>query len=227
MARLSAYQDCYANLAMTRDDAGVLEIRFHTNGGPFIWSAEASADFAEAFRVIGSDPETKVVILTGTRQYFCIESDEESFVDLLSADGWSIAYREGRELINGLTGIDIPVISAVNGPAHVHSELLSMRRSDSRRGVRLVSGSWAFPIRRRAGGRHTCALDGAHRACTRQAPPARETDPHCSRGLETRRCRRGVALCSADAACANDRSRLGSAPHPHIALHQDHLEPAL
>ena len=124
MARLADYQHRYANLALSRDPDGVLKVRFHTEDGPFVWSAQASADFAEAFHVIGSDPETKVVLLTGSGEHFCIESDDASFSDLFSADGWCVAAREGRQLIEGLTGIDVPVVSAINGPAHVHSELL-------------------------------------------------------------------------------------------------------
>lgn len=124
MSTLSEYQHRFPHLALERDPSGILEVRFHTNNDSFVWSGEASTEFAEAFHTIGNDPETKVLLFTGTGDHFCIASDDQSFSRLFSIDGWVEGYREGRKLIDGLMNIDIPIISAVNGPAHVHSELI-------------------------------------------------------------------------------------------------------
>ena len=124
MSKLTEYRHRFENLLIKRDGFGILEARFHTRGGPFVWSAKASRDFAEAFQIMGNDPETKVILLTGSGDRFCTSSDDKSFSDLFSVEGWTVGFREGRQLMEGLMSIDIPIVSAVNGPAHVHSELL-------------------------------------------------------------------------------------------------------
>ena len=43
------YFDTYHSLKLTRDASGVLVAEFHTNGGPFIMSAQAHTEFIDAF----------------------------------------------------------------------------------------------------------------------------------------------------------------------------------
>jgi hypothetical protein len=42
----------------------VLEVEFHSKGGPFIMSAQAHTDFVDAFYRISQDRANKIVILT-------------------------------------------------------------------------------------------------------------------------------------------------------------------
>ena len=65
MATLESYAEKYQTIRMERRD-GILQITFHTNGGPLQWGEAPHREFPEAFRDIGSDPDTKVVIMTGT-----------------------------------------------------------------------------------------------------------------------------------------------------------------
>ena len=59
------YLSAYHNLKLTRDDKGVLVAEFHSNGGPFIMSAQAHTEFVDAFYRIAQDRANKIVILTG------------------------------------------------------------------------------------------------------------------------------------------------------------------
>jgi enoyl-CoA hydratase/carnithine racemase len=114
------YGDCYENIAFTRHDDGVLEVRLHTSGGPLAWSAAAHRDLGPAFRQFGHDPDVEVVLLTGTGERFCTEIDHESFHGSRPLTLWA----EGKELLQALVDIEMPVVGVVNGPATIHAELV-------------------------------------------------------------------------------------------------------
>ena len=65
MARFDDYAQAYQTIRMERRQ-GILQITFHTNGGPLQWGELPHREFGQAFRDIGSDTENKVVIMTGT-----------------------------------------------------------------------------------------------------------------------------------------------------------------
>jgi enoyl-CoA hydratase/carnithine racemase len=117
-----AYSGRYADIGMARSD-GILELTFGTDGGPFIWSRRAHRELPLAFADIAGDPETLVVILTGTGAKFCDRMDMDSFADCFSPVGWSELIWEGRRMLGNLLDIEVPVIAAVNGPATMHPEL--------------------------------------------------------------------------------------------------------
>ena len=119
MTKLDDYRDRYANIAVSRSD-GVLEVRLHTDGGPLRWSAAAHRDLGEAFTLIAMDPDTRVVLLTGTGDVFCAEVDHETFGDLR----WETMWSEGKRLLQALVDLAVPVVGVVNGPALVHAELV-------------------------------------------------------------------------------------------------------
>jgi enoyl-CoA hydratase/carnithine racemase len=100
-------------------ESDVVEFRFHSDGGPLVWSAAAHNDAYEAFRWIGAHPTAKVLILTGTGDRFCTELDTTSFSQM----AWHELWWEGRRMTAGLSEIDIPIIGAVNGAATIHAEL--------------------------------------------------------------------------------------------------------
>jgi enoyl-CoA hydratase/carnithine racemase len=99
---------------------GVTEIRFHTNGGPLVWSAVAHREAGDAFAEVAGDATTKVVIVTGTGDRFCTDIDRASFGGRTS---WDPIWWEGKRLLKCLLDIDVPVIGAVNGPAFIHAEI--------------------------------------------------------------------------------------------------------
>ena len=65
MATLEEYANKYETVNFHRED-GILQVTFHSGGGSLKWGGPAHREFGYAFTDIGSDPENKVVILTGT-----------------------------------------------------------------------------------------------------------------------------------------------------------------
>src|SRR2546427_5272116 len=60
------YLAAYRSLKLTRDSEGVLVADFHSNDGPFTFTAQDHTEFVDAFYRIAQDRENKIVILTGT-----------------------------------------------------------------------------------------------------------------------------------------------------------------
>jgi enoyl-CoA hydratase/carnithine racemase len=117
----SDYFNAYHNLKLTRDDKGVLIAEFHTNGGPFIMTAQSHTEFVEAFYRIAQDRANKIVILTGAGG-FITDVDWSSFGDVADPGVWSQVHDEGVQVLENIANIRVPVIAAIEGRAHVHSD---------------------------------------------------------------------------------------------------------
>jgi enoyl-CoA hydratase/carnithine racemase len=115
------YSTRYEHVVMSRDD-GILEMRLHTDGGPLAWGDGPHSELGHCFHDVGSDPENRVIILTGTGDGF-IDRMDRSWVRPMTPGLWGRLYFNGARLLNALLAIEAPVISAVNGPARVHAEL--------------------------------------------------------------------------------------------------------
>jgi len=115
------YSRRYENIRLEREN-GVLTMTLHTRGGSLIWSARAHEELGYCFTDVGTDRENKVVILTGTGENFCADIDAGSF-KLSTAADWDLTFYDGRRLLRNLLDIEVPVISAVNGPARIHPEI--------------------------------------------------------------------------------------------------------
>jgi enoyl-CoA hydratase/carnithine racemase len=116
------YFSDYHNLKLTRDDKGVLVAEFHINGGPFIMSAKAHTEFVDAFYRIAQDRANKIVILTGAGGDFITDVDWSSFGDVTDPGVWSQVHDEGVQVLENIANIRVPVIAAIEGRAHVHSD---------------------------------------------------------------------------------------------------------
>jgi enoyl-CoA hydratase/carnithine racemase len=129
MNDLAQYSNRYRNIAFERRD-GVLQISLHTNGEPLKWGAIKGSihdQLGEAFYHVGRDPQNEVVILTGTGDVFCTEFKlDELPMDGGDHESWYRIVREGKDMLMNLLDIDAPVIGVVNGPAHIHAELLAL-----------------------------------------------------------------------------------------------------
>jgi enoyl-CoA hydratase/carnithine racemase len=108
----------WAHIAVDQQD-DIIEFRFHTEHGPLVWGADAHREITEAFHWLGMQRQVKVVIVTGTAEVYCNELDVTSF----AAIPWDQIWWEGRRMLTGINDLDIPIISAVNGPATIHSEI--------------------------------------------------------------------------------------------------------
>ena len=117
-----AYFDAYRSLKLSRDTQGVLVAQFHSNGGPFTFSAHDHTEFVDAFYRISQDRANKIVILTGTAGDFIIGIDFASFGNVADPAIWSQVHDEGTQILENLTNIRVPVIAAAEGRAHVHTE---------------------------------------------------------------------------------------------------------
>jgi enoyl-CoA hydratase/carnithine racemase len=116
-----AYFSRFAHLRMTRDADGVLLVELHTNGGPIVFDAIDHEQFVDAFYEIGRDRDNKVVILTGVGDYMS-EINFGSFGNVADANVWSKVHDEGTQILENIANIRVPVIAALEGRAHIHTE---------------------------------------------------------------------------------------------------------
>jgi len=116
------YLTAYGNLKLTRDAEGVLVVQFHSNGGPLTFTAEAHTEVVDAFYRISQDRANKIVILTGAGGDFMIGVDWSSFTNVSDPGVWSQIHDEGVQVLENMANIRVPVIAAIEGRAHIHSE---------------------------------------------------------------------------------------------------------
>ena len=133
--RYSEYHDRYANYRLELSDDGILFMQCHTNGGSLVWDWRAHDQMSDAFADIAGDREIKVLIHTGTGENYNanwgrmpngdpVEKPEYLLMPgtrgLLKLDekAWY-----ARHLITNVLDVDVPMISAVNGPCNMHSEV--------------------------------------------------------------------------------------------------------
>jgi enoyl-CoA hydratase/carnithine racemase len=117
-----AYFSQYRSLKLTRDDTGVLVAEFHSNGGPFTFTAQDHTEFLDAFYRIAQDRANKIVIVTGAGGDFIPGIDFATFGNVADPGVWSQTHDEGCQILENIANIRVPVIAAVEGRAHVHSE---------------------------------------------------------------------------------------------------------
>lgn len=122
MTKFEEYHHKYQAIRMEMQD-GILEITFHTDGGPLQWGGVPHEEFPSAFHDIASDPDNRVVIMTGTGDVFSGPPGTPESRPKRAPGEWDKTYWEGKHLLWNLLDIEVPMISAINGPALRHSEL--------------------------------------------------------------------------------------------------------
>ena len=118
------YFDRFENLAMERDEDGVLTVRFHTDDGPCVFTGQTHEDLPEALERISMDAENHAIVLTGTGESFMDQIDGPSLGDITDPLVWEKARVEGLKILQRLVELPMPVVGVANGPATVHSEYL-------------------------------------------------------------------------------------------------------
>jgi enoyl-CoA hydratase/carnithine racemase len=116
------YFTAYRGVKMTRDAEGVLVVELHSRGGPLTFTAQDHTDVVDAFYRISQDRANKIVILTGAGEDFIIGVNWDSFGDVADPEIWSQIHDEGVQVLENIANIRVPVIAAIEGRAHVHSE---------------------------------------------------------------------------------------------------------
>ena len=123
MIRFDAYRNSFPNARQIRSQSGVLEVALHTDGGTLVFNGHTHEQFVDLFHAIGSDPDNRVVILTGSAGAFMESISPEGF-DFFSPQGYDKIYREGKKVLMNILHIEVPLIAAVNGPVRLHSEYI-------------------------------------------------------------------------------------------------------
>src|SRR5271167_4467454 len=123
MTRFDGYRQNFPNARLTRSKTGVLEVALHTDGGTLVFNGHTHEQFVELFHAIGSDPDNRVVILTGSGDAFMETISPEGF-DFFTPQGYDKIYREGKKVLMNILDIEVPLIAAVNGPVRLHSEYI-------------------------------------------------------------------------------------------------------
>ena len=121
MTRFTNYHDSFPNARLARSDNGVLEVKLHTNGGKLVFNGYTHEQFVDLFHAIGADRENRVVILTGSGDAFMDSITQDGF-DFLTPLGYDKIYREGKKVLMNILDIEVPMITALNGPVLLHSE---------------------------------------------------------------------------------------------------------
>jgi enoyl-CoA hydratase/carnithine racemase len=124
MAKFEDYVNKYKHVRMERRN-GILQIAFHTNGEPLKWGPGPHEELGACFNDIGSDPENKAIIMTGTGDKFNAEFGRGGF-GKITPRLWDHLYRDAKRLLMNLLDIEVPMIAAVNGPAIIHAELAAL-----------------------------------------------------------------------------------------------------
>ena len=121
MARFEDYAESYKHVRMERRN-GILQMQLHTDGGTLRWGESPHSELGHCFYDIGSDPDNKVIIMTGTEDKFIARFAREERLDM-TPQRWDHIYWDAKKLLMNHLDIEVPMIAAVNGPATIHSEL--------------------------------------------------------------------------------------------------------
>lgn len=114
---------------MDRREDGVVTVRMHTNGGPFIWSMELHDAIGKMWRMLGTDRETELIIFTGTGDVWVTDFEAESWLPE-STDTANTRYDhmfvDGRRmLIAQIMDVEVPTLGVLSGSGG-HTELALM-----------------------------------------------------------------------------------------------------
>src|SRR5437879_2169577 len=85
-------------------------------------SAPAQTEFVDAFYRIAQDRANKIVILTGAGGEFITDVEWSSFGNVADPGVWSQVHDEGVQVLENIANIRVPVIAAIEGREHVHSD---------------------------------------------------------------------------------------------------------
>lgn len=121
MLTLDDYQSRYESISLERSPNGVLLVRLHTDGGPFVMTRPAHNELSQVFHDIAADRANRVVVLTGTGDSFSDLLDTEGLSgDKTTARGWDHVAWSAERILTGIMDVDVPVITAINGPLTIH-----------------------------------------------------------------------------------------------------------
>jgi enoyl-CoA hydratase/carnithine racemase len=120
------YRESYAHCTFDLTDDGILFMQCHTNGDSLVWDRKAHDEMSDAFADIAGDRDVKVLIHTGTGMNYAANRDRMPHGDATETPGYDTSNQRNwytRQLIRNVLDVEVPMISAVNGPCDTHSEV--------------------------------------------------------------------------------------------------------
>lgn len=124
------YSERFKDFVAFKRENGIIEVKLHWKGGPAVWSYQAQHAYGELWTAIGHDKENEVMILTCQDPYWmCFEHDNESFAEVENGPKevqFNSNISDTMNFVeNFINDIEIPTISAINGPG-LHYEFAIM-----------------------------------------------------------------------------------------------------
>jgi enoyl-CoA hydratase/carnithine racemase len=134
--RFAEYKDKYQCFNLELSEDGILLLQAHTNGGSLEWNAVSHDEMADVFADVAGDRDIRAVVHTGTGENYNADwgnlagkaaeqsgstrggKDWAPPIEFMYHLGWY-----GMQLLTNWLDIDVPVITAVNGPCTMHSEI--------------------------------------------------------------------------------------------------------
>jgi len=74
--KFEEYSEKYKDFMLMTRRNGIIEVRLHTNGGPFQFGWAAQTAYGNAWSDIGRDLENEVMIITGTGDRWQVASPD-------------------------------------------------------------------------------------------------------------------------------------------------------
>ena len=124
---MQAHQDnyftAYGNLKLTRDAKGILVAQFHSDGGPFIMTAQSHTEFVDAFlpNCAGSSEQDRNPHGRWRGVHYGCRLVLFSAMPPIPAFG-AMVHDEGVQVLENIANSRVPVFAAFEGRAHVLSD---------------------------------------------------------------------------------------------------------
>ena len=125
--RFEDYREHFKKYLIMERENGIIQVRMHYEGGEVKWNMALHNALAQAWHVIGNDPENEVMIFTSTGSNWIVEVHEDMHErEEQGKIGYDEQMYDSSKLVENLIfDLDIPTIAAVNGPG-LHTEIALM-----------------------------------------------------------------------------------------------------
>ncbi len=115
-----AYADRFEHIRLDRRD-GIVQLTLHTDGADIVWDRDTHREVGDCLTVVGRDPDTRVVIITGAGDSFI--DRHRLGGDSMDAEDWNRLQQAGLRLVRNHLAVEVPLVAAVHGRATIHAEL--------------------------------------------------------------------------------------------------------